>query len=158
MKKIEFSKKAKKEFNTIVGRYPEKRAAMLPTLHLAEKEFGCISPEVEVYVGELLTVPAVKVREVVTFYTMFAQQPRGKYHFQICRGISCDLLGCTKIRDYLTEKLTLEVGATSPDSKFTLSEVECLGACETAPMMQVNEDYYGKLSQKSVDKIFRKLK
>lgn len=157
MKKVEFSKKAKEQFEKILGNYPEKRAAMLPVLHLAEKEFGYISPEVEVYVGELLDVPPVKVREVLTFYTMFASKKRGEHHFQVCRGIACDLLGCTKIIEYLKEHLGVDVGATSDDFKVTLSEVECLGACETAPMMQLDDDYYGKLTPKAIDKICRKI-
>ncbi len=102
--KIEFSKRAKAESEKILGKYPEKRAAMLPILYLAEKEFGHISGEVEKYVGKLLDVPPVKVHEVMTFYTLIASKPRGKYHFQVCRGLSCDLKGGMQIIDYLSEK------------------------------------------------------
>lgn len=158
MSEVAFSKEAQAEFEDILTRYPEKRAAMLPTLHLAEKEFGWISPHVEVYVAGLLDVPPVKVREVLTFYTMYAARPRGQYHFQVCRGIACDLLGCTKIVDYLETKLDLTSGETSEDFKYTLSEVECLGACETAPMMQLNEDYHGHLSPKVIDKLCKDLR
>ncbi len=158
MSKIEFSPKAKSQFEEIVSRYPEKRAAMLPTLYLAEGEFGYISPEVEVYVGQLLEVPPVKVREVLTFYTLFASKPRGKYHFQVCRGISCDLRGCTKVIEHLSEKLGIRPDETSADRKFTFSEVECLGACETAPMMQMNEDYYGDLTTAKLEKLIKGLK
>jgi len=151
--KVAFSKEALDEFEDILTRYPERRAAMLPTLHLAEKEFGWISPEVEVYIGELLETPPVKVREVLTFYTMYASKPRGKHHFQVCRGISCDLLGCAKIKAHLEKKLGLKSGETSKDMKYTITEVECLGACETAPMMQLNDDYYGLLTSAAVDKL-----
>jgi len=156
--KVTFSPEAKNQFEEILSRYPEKRAAMLPTLYLAEKEFGYISPEVEVYIGELLEVPPVKVREVLTFYTLFASKPRGKYHFQICRGLSCDLRGCTKIIEHLAGKLDLKSEETSTDMKYTLTEVECLGACETAPMMQVNEDYQGHLTPVKIDKMLKDLK
>ncbi len=153
MSKVAFSQESLSEFERIVAQYPERRAAMLPTLYLAEKEFGHISPEVEVYVGELLQVPAIKVREVLTFYTLFASKPRGKLHFQVCRGISCDLRGCTKIIEHLQEKLNLNSEETSADLAYTLSEVECLGACETAPMMQLNDDYHGDLTTETVDLI-----
>jgi len=156
--RVEFSKEARAEFDDIVKRYPERQAAMLPTLHLAEKEFGWISPDVEVYVGQLLEIPPVKVREVLTFYTMYAQNKRGKHHFQVCRGISCDLVGCTKIVEYLEEKLAVKSGDTTDHFSFTLSEVECLGACETAPMMQLDDDYHGKLTPAEIDKICKDLK
>lgn len=156
--KVEFSKKARAQCEEIISQYPEKMAAMLPVLYLAEKEFGHISPEVEVYVGELLEVPPVKVHEVMTFYTLIAGKPLGKYHFQVCRGLSCDLRGCTKIVDYLEEKLNLRVEETSQDEKYTLSVVECLGACETAPMMQLNDDYHGYLTPYKIDEILKNLK
>jgi NADH-quinone oxidoreductase subunit E len=152
---VKFSKEAEKEFNDILERYPrdQRRAAMLPTLYLAEREFGHISHDVEQYVGELLEVPPVKVHEVVTFYTLFAREPRGKYHFQVCRGVSCDLKACQVTTNHLSEKLSIKVGETSEDLKYTLTEVECLGACEVAPMMQLNEDYYSNLTPERLDEI-----
>jgi len=153
--KIEFSKRAKAESEKIIGKYPEKRAAMLPILYLAEKEFGHISGEVEKYVGKLLDVPPVKVHEVMTFYTLIASKPRGKYHFQVCRGLSCDLKGCMQIIDYLSEKLKLSSDETSDDLMYTFTPVECLAACETAPMMQLNEDYHGNLTKEKIDHILK---
>ncbi|MCG8607696.1 NAD(P)H-dependent oxidoreductase subunit E [bacterium] len=152
---VKFSKEAQKEFTQILDRYPkdQQRAAMLPTLYLAEKEFGHISHEVEQYVGELLAVPPVKVHEVMTFYTLIAREPRGKYHFQVCRGLSCDLNACPTITNHLCEKLNIKVGETSVDLKYTLNEVECLGACEVGPMIQLNDDYYGNLTPDRLDEI-----
>ena len=152
-----FSPESLTKFEKIVAQYPERRAAMLPTLYLAEKEFGHISPDVELYVGELLQVPPVKVREVLTFYTLFASKPRGEFHFQVCRGISCDLRGCTKVIERLQEKLKLHSDETSEDLKYTLTEVECLGACETAPMMQLNDDYHGDLTLELIDKMLAEI-
>ncbi|RMF60127.1 MAG: NAD(P)H-dependent oxidoreductase subunit E [Calditrichaeota bacterium] len=152
---VKFSKASQKKVDEILSRYPEKRAAMLPVLYLAEKEFGYISPEVEVYVGELLDVPPVKVHEVMTFYTLIARQPRGKLHFQVCRGLSCDLRGCERIMNYLSDKLGVRPNETSEDLKVTLTPVECLGACETAPMMQLNEDYIGHLTAEKIDEILK---
>ncbi|MFQ5706152.1 MAG: complex I 24 kDa subunit family protein [bacterium] len=155
--KVQFSKKSRAQAEEIIRRYPQKRAAMLPILHLAESEFGAVSPEVEVYVGELLEVPPVKVHEVMTFYTMLASKLRGKHHFQVCRGLSCDLRGCTKIIDYLSDQLKLKPGESSEDLQFTFSTVECLGACETAPMMQLNDDYIGDLTEQKIADILKKL-
>ena len=154
---VEFSKEGKKKLKQILSRYPadQKRAAMLPALYLAEKEFGHISLEVEQYVADLLEVPPVKVHEVMTFYTLIAREPRGKYHFQVCRGLSCDLRGCEVIKRYLADKLDLEVGESSEDMSYTLVEVECLGACETAPMMQLNDDYHGNLTPEKLDEILK---
>ncbi len=155
---VAFSKRALQKCEQIIEQYPQKQAAMLPVLHLAEKEFGHISLEVEQYVAGLLEVPPVKVHEVVTFYTLFPRERRGKYHFQVCRGLSCDLLGCNNIMRHLKKKLRVKVGGTSKNRRYTLSEVECLGACETSPMMQLNDDYYGKLTTSAVDKIVKGLK
>jgi len=155
VKKIEFSKSTHKKFDEIVSQYPQKMAAMLPVLYLAEKEFGHVSPEVEVYVASLLDVPPVKVREVLTFYTLISSQPRGKYHFQVCRGLSCDLSGCEKLITYLSEKLNIKPGETSADLRYSLTEVECLAACETAPMMELNDDYLGKISREKIDQILK---
>ncbi len=156
--KIEFSRTAKAECDQIIAKYPEKRAAMLPVLYLAEKEFGHISLEVEKYVGILLDVPPVKVHEVMTFYTLIAAKPHGKYHFQVCQGLSCDLKGCVEIIDYLSGKLKLSSNETSDDLMYTFTPVECLAACETAPMMQLNEDYYGNLTKEKIDDILKESK
>ena len=153
--KIEFSTEIKTQAQEIINRYPQKMAAMLPLLYLAEKEFGYISPQVEAYVGELLEVPPVKVHEVMTFYTLIARKPRGKFHFQVCRGLSCDLRGCEKLINYLSEQLKINPGETSQNLEFTLSTVECLGACEVAPMMQLNEVYIGHLTENKIHKIVR---
>ncbi|MFQ5639970.1 MAG: complex I 24 kDa subunit family protein [bacterium] len=152
---VKFSPKAHSKFEEIVRRYPEKQAAMLPVLYLAEKEFGHISLDVEKYVGQLLEVPPVKVHEVMTFYTLIAGEPRGKLHFQVCRGLSCNLLGCESMIHHLSKKLKMEPNTTSEDLKFTLTPVECLGACETAPMMQLNDDYIGFLTKSKIDKILK---
>ena len=155
---IEFSRTAKAECAKIIAKYPEKRAAMLPVLYLAEKEFGHISLEVEEYAGKLLDVPPVKVHEVMTFYTLIAAKPRGKYHFQVCRGLSCDLMGCVKVIDYFSEKLKIKPDETSKDLMYTLTSVECLAACETAPMMQLNDDYHGDLTKDKIDDIVKESK
>jgi NADH-quinone oxidoreductase E subunit len=148
-----FSERTRKKIDKIVARYPQKEAAILPLLHITQQEFGFISPESEKLVAEILGIKPIRVREVVTFYTMLDREPIGKYSIQVCSNLSCSLLGVEKLIDYLKEKLRIEPGQTTKDKKFTLSLVECLGACEQAPCMMVNFDYYGNLDKKKIDKI-----
>ncbi len=154
---IEFSAAAKKEFEEILKHYPDKQAAMLPTLHLAKREFKAITPEVMEYVGKLLDVPPVKVLSTVSFYTMFPREEEGKYVIQVCATLSCSLMGAETVVDYLKKKLKIDVGETTPDKKFTLKKVECLGSCGTAPVMQINDDYYENLTEKKIDEILDSL-
>lgn len=153
----QFSEQTKKKLDEIIAHYPQKKAALLPVLHLAQREFGHISFEEEKTVASLLGIKPIEVREVVTFYSMFLREPAGKYHVQICSNLSCSILGAENLIDYLEKKLGIGVGETSADQKFTLSTVECLGACEHAPCMMVNFEYYGNLDQDKIDKILDNL-
>jgi len=148
-----FSERTRKKIDKIVARYPQKEAAILPLLHITQQEFGFISPDSEKQIAEILGIKPIRVREVVTFYTMLNREPVGKYYIQVCSNLSCALLGSEKLIDYLKGKLGIEPGQTTKDKKFTLSLVECLGACEQAPCMMVNFDYYGNLDKKKIDKI-----
>lgn len=155
---VQFSQESLKEFDKIVAKYPQKNAAMLPVLYLAQKEFGYISSEVMEYVAEIMEVPIARVLGVVTFYTMFNMKPIGRHHIQVCRTLPCALAGSERITAAIKEKLKINLGETTPDGRFTLSEVECLASCGTAPMMQVNDDYYENLTEKSVGEILDRLK
>jgi len=154
----EFSDAIKKEVEGIIARYPEKKAALLPVLHAAQREFGYIAEDTEKMVASLLGIAPVEVREVVTFYTMYNRKPVGKYHIQVCSNLTCTLLGGESVLEYLRTKLDVEPGETTEDKKFTLSTVECLGACEEAPCMMVNFDYFGHLDKERIDKILDQLK
>lgn len=154
----EFSAQTKERIKEIISLYPRKEASLLPVLHLAQQELGYISSEAERWVAEMLGIKPIKVREAVTFYTMFYQEKLGKYHIQVCSNLTCSLLGSEKLIDYLMEKLNIQMGQTTLDGMFTLSTVECLGACEEAPCMQINFDYYGNLNKKKVDSILAGLK
>ena len=158
MDAVKFSDESLKKFHEIVGRYPHKNAAMLPVLYLAQKEFGYISPEVMEYVAEIMGVPVARVLGVVTFYTMFNMKPIGRHHIQVCRTLPCALAGTERITEAIKKKLSIGVGETTADGRFTLSEVECLASCGTGPMMQVNDDYYENLTEKSVGEILDRLK
>ncbi len=155
---LEFSDKIKKEVQEILARYPEKKAALLPVLHVAQKEFGFIGEDTERLVAGLLDIKPVQVREVVTFYTIYNRRPVGKYHIQVCSNLPCSLLGAESLIDYLKKKFKIGLGETTEDKKFTISTVECLGVCEQAPCMMVNFDYYGDLDEGKIDKILDDLK
>jgi len=149
----EISEQTRKRIEETVSRYPRKEAALLPVLHLVQQEVGRISPNEETWVARLLGICPIKVREAVTFYTMFTPKSLGRYHIQVCSNLSCTLLGAGPLLDYLKEKLGIGVGETTPDGKFTLTTVECLGACEQAPCMMVNFDYHGNLDRRKIDEI-----
>jgi len=151
------TEQTKKRIEEIISRYEKKEAALLPVLHLVQREKGFISSQEEKQVADLLGIRPIKVKEVVTFYTMINQEPVGKYHIQVCSNISCSLLGAESLIEHLKGKLGIEVGETTQDKKFTLSTVECLGACEQAPCMMINFDYYGNLDKEKIDKILDSL-
>jgi NADH-quinone oxidoreductase subunit E len=141
-----FSSNAQAEFEQIVSRYPVKRAAVMPTLWLAQREFGYLSEDVMTYVAELLQLSPAFVASVASFYTMYYKRPMGTYHVQVCTNLSCALLGATDIVACLEHRLGIGLGETDPTRKFSLSEVECLGSCGTAPMMQINDDFWENLT------------
>ncbi|NOR53924.1 MAG: NADH-quinone oxidoreductase subunit NuoE [Candidatus Aminicenantes bacterium] len=107
--------------------------------------------------AHLFNIKPIKVKEVVTFYTMFNQKEVGKYHIQVCSNLSCSLLGSESLIDHLKNKLGIEIGETTSDKKFTLMTVECLGACEQAPCMMINFDYFGNLDKEKIDNILDNL-
>ena len=156
---LEFPKDKQKEIEWLLSRYPRKEAAMLPLLHLAQYEFGYISDEVMDLVGKTLELPTSRVKDVVTFYTMYHEQPVGKYHFQVCHTLSCAIRGSSQVVSYLEQKCNVKCGkGVSADGKFSIEKVECLGSCNSAPMLQLNDDYHEFLSKESVDNLFEKLK
>lgn len=146
-----------KKIDDLAARYPAKQAALLPVLHLVQNEKGFLSPGDEQAVAGRLGIPAIKVREVVTFYTMFRRSPVGKYHIQVCTNLSCSLAGGDGLAGHLEDRLGIALGGTTADGKFTLTGVECLGACETAPCLMINFDYYGNLDADGIDKILEGL-
>jgi NADH-quinone oxidoreductase E subunit len=155
---LEFSPEAYKKFEETVNRYPKREAAMLPVLYLAQQEFGYLGQEAIEYIATLMGQPPARVYGVVTFYTMFYTKPIGRYHIQVCRTLPCALRGAEKLTGLLRKTLGVEVGQTTADGRFTLSEVECLASCGTAPMMQINDDYYENLTDEKVTEILAGLK
>ena len=143
---LQFSSENEATFQRIVARYPVRRAALLPTLWLAQEQWGYLSLEVMEYVAERLDLKPAFVGSVASFYTMYYKRPMGRHHVQVCTNLSCALVGSDRILDCLRQRLGIEVGETTADGKFSLSEVECLASCGTAPMMQINDDYWENLT------------
>jgi NADH-quinone oxidoreductase E subunit len=141
----------------LAARYPRKSAAMLPALHLVQNAKGFVGPEDEAEVAEALGVPVVQVREVLTFYTMFRRKPAGRHLLQVCTNLSCTLMGGERVLDYLKAKLGIGAGETTADGRFSLVSVECLGACDEAPCLMVNEKYCGRLTEDRIDEILKGL-
>jgi len=154
---LRFSPEVLEEIAKLRERYPTNEAALLPVLHIAQREFGHVSLEAEEAVGDALEIPAPRVHGVSTFYTMFSNDAVGKYHVQVCTNVTCSLLGAEHIVKYLEKKLGIKTGETTADARFSLNEVECLGSCGTAPMMQINEEYYENLTEEKIDKILDSL-
>ena len=144
------------QMDKITGQYEDKRAALLPLLHLVQEKRGLISPESEQEIADYLGIPVVHVHEVVSFYHLFHQTKKGKCHFSVCQTTACALLGGEDIIEHIKTRLSIKAGETTPDGKFSLSVVECLGACEIAPMMQCNKEYVGHLNKKKIDELIEK--
>lgn len=150
----EFKAKADK----LRARYPRPDAALIPLLHELQKEAGYVPEEGMDELAKLLGLPYSRVKAVVTFYTMFNREPVGKYHLQLCRNISCHMAGAPDLLAHLKRALGIEEGETTKDGLFTLSAVECLGACGAAPVMQVNEDYFENLDTAKLDALLDDLR
>lgn len=153
-----FSQEELAKIEKIKSQYPDKKAALMSLLWMAQKKWGWLSEDVQKYVGDLLDLPYSHVNGVATFYTMYFKKPMGKYHVQVCTNVSCMLRDGDKIYAHVSDKLGLKHNETTPDGIFSLEEVECMGACGGAPMMAVNEDFYENIDIISVDNLIDSLK
>ncbi len=139
-------------------KYPTALAAVMDTVYIAQEQNGFISNEVMEEIANVLGIDKVNVLSVVTFYTMYHTKPMGKYHVQVCTNVSCMLRGAYEIWDGVKDKLGLDHMKVSSDGKYSLEEVECMGACGYAPMIAVNEDYFENLNKEKVFEILDSLK
>ena len=146
-----------RELEEILGRYPTKMAACLPLLHLCQEQNGWISDEVIAYVATRLELSTAHVKGVVTFYTLYNQHPVGKHQVWVCKTLPCALRGAGDVLAQCEKKLGIHAGETTPDGKVTLRTAECLASCGTAPMIQVDKDYFENLTPAKVDEILEKL-
>ena len=155
---LEFNENTRKKLAETSERLPDRHSLMIPALAMAQKDFGYISTEAMELIANELEVTVAEVKAVATFYTMFNKKPVGKYHIQVCQNLTCSILGAEPLITYLEKKLDIACGETSKDKMFTLSRVECLGSCGTAPVMQINDDYYENLTTQKIDEILATLK
>ncbi len=146
-----FSESRMREIKDLVARYPAPRSALLPVLHMAQEDFGWLSPEVQQMVADVLGVSLMQVREVVTFYTMFRERPCGRYLLEVCTNASCMLNGANELVAHMCDRLGIRVGETTPDGLFTVTEVECAGACGGAPVVQINNEYHERVTPADMD-------
>jgi NADH-quinone oxidoreductase subunit E len=145
------------EVRRLQSLYPDKRGALLPVLHMAQDTFGYISLAAEEYVAGLFELSPAHVHEVVTFYTLYFQAPKGRHVVAVCHNLSCHLAGAPDILAHVKGRLGVEVGETTGDGRVTLQSVECLCACEGAPMMQVDDRYEVHLTPDKVDRLLEAL-
>lgn len=155
---MKLSEKYKAEIDDILSRYPVRRSALLPLLYLAQAEEGYVTEAAMKEIAGLLRLTPPQVYETVTFYTMLSLKPLGKFHIQVCKSLMCALVGSDTVLGWMKSKLGIGPGETTADKMFTVSAVECLGACGTGPMMQINGDYYERLNEEKVDRILADLK
>ena len=152
-----FTPDNKAKFDQIVRRYPVKRSAILPLMFVVQRERGgWLDPPGVAYLADRLGVRITDIWEVATFYSMINTEPVGRYHLQVCKTLSCKIMGAGKVTAKCAERLGIKPGQTTEDGMFSLSEVECLGSCGTAPMMQIGFDYYENLTTEKVDEILDK--
>ena len=148
----------KDEIDDIISRYPVRRSALLPLLNLAQRDQGYVSEAAMKEIAGILKLTPPQVYEVVTFYTMLSLKRLGTFHLQVCKSLMCALVASDDLIQWLSTKLGIKPGETTPDGMFTLSVVECLGSCATGPMMQINDDYYDRLTEEKVDRILADLR
>lgn len=155
---IKFSDAALAEYRELTTRYPTRQAALLPTLWIAQREFGWLSDAAQDYVARLMELPRAHVRAVVSFYTMLHRKPVGRHLLDVCTNLSCRLRGADRIVEAARRKLKIELGETTADGKFTLASVECLASCGTAPMLQHNQhEFHENLTEEKIEKLIDEL-
>lgn len=142
-----------------VARYEDRKSAIIPSLYRVQKENGgWVSPECVKYLSGIMDIPEVWIEEVLTFYSMFNKKPVGKLHVQVCCNVSCAMNGGRELLKHLCSTFQATPESVTPDGRYTFSQVECLGACDKAPMMQVNDKYHEGLTNDSAVAILKGLK
>ena len=153
------SEEAERRIEEIKQLYPVVRSAVMPALYLAQEELGSITQDAVIWVASKLGLSPVHVMEVATFYTMYYKQPVGKYHFQVCRTLSCALRGARRVSEHLSKSFGgISPSEISPDGMFSFEEVECLGSCGTAPMCQINDVFFENLTIEKLDEIIARIR
>jgi NADH-quinone oxidoreductase subunit E len=150
---MRFSEEFETRFSEMMTHYPTRRSALVPTLLYAQDEIGFLSDEVIAELAGRLDLTDLEVRNVISYYSMLATRPRGKFNVQVCTNIACMLRGGEELLEHCEKKLGIGHKGTTPDGMFSLEEVECIGACSWAPAVQVNYDYHEDLTNAKMDKV-----
>jgi NADH-quinone oxidoreductase subunit E len=154
-----WSQKEKQELNEILKKYPDKRSAILPALYLAQREKNWLDDDDIAAVAEALEVSVTHVHSIIGFYTLFRKRPTGKYIIQVCTDLPCALRGAEDFYKRLCERLGLgPEGGTTEDGLFTVEEVVCIAACDKAPCLQINLEYYENLTDEQIDEVIDRLR
>jgi NADH-quinone oxidoreductase E subunit len=153
-----FGETVLKEIDEIRVKYPDRRSALLPSLYIAQREFGWLSQEAMQCVAKALNLSESIVRGTASFYSMFKHKPVGRHLIQLCTNVSCMILGAERLVDFLGSKYGLQPDGTTEDGRLSLVVMECIGACGTAPAMLVNTDFFDNLSEKRIEEILEKYK
>jgi len=156
--KPHFSEERLLEIATLVKKYPHAKSALMPALYMAQEDFGYLNMDTQQMVADVLGLRLMEVREVVTFYTMFKEQPHGKYLLEVCTNASCMLNGADALFEHMSATLGIKAGETTEDGLFTIAEVECAGACAGAPVVQVNNIYHESATAASMDTLITKVR
>ncbi len=157
MEEIKFSEDELNVVEAYKSKYPTTQSAIMPVLWMAQKKWGWLSKEVMEYVAQLLGLSYAHVYGVATFYTMYFKKPMGRHHVQVCTNVSCMLRKGDEIYEHVSKVLNLKHMEASADGKFSLEEVECMGACGGAPMIVINEDFYENVDIGKVEEILNNL-
>jgi NADH-quinone oxidoreductase subunit E len=148
-----FSQEFETRFADMLTHYPTKRSVLVPTLLYAQDEVGYLRDEVIHEIAQRLELTDLEVNNVISYYSMLTTKPRGKYNVQVCTNIACMLVGGEELLEHCSRKLGIKNKQTTADGKFTLEEVECIGACSWAPAVQVNYDFHENLTPEKMDKV-----
>jgi len=152
------SPESRQKIESLKKVYETDQSALIPALHVAQADQGWLSEDTQREVAQILGLTPQAVRQVVTFYTMFNQKPVGRHMIQVCRNLSCSLLGGQRLQKQIQDKLGLTDGETTQDGRFTYVSVECLGSCGTAPVLMVNDRYYENVTPQQVERLLEELK
>lgn len=158
MKTFTYTKENEESFQAQLKKYPNSDSMMLPALWLVQEQIGWDSPESMIFVANKLKKSPIEVHSFASFYTMFNLKPIGTYHIELCKTLSCMLMGSRDLKKFIKDTIGIEPGQTSEDGKFHLSEVECLGACGGAPMFALNGSYHENQSVQSLEKLIKECK
>jgi len=153
---VELSKETIQEIETAAAKYPDRNSALMPALWAAQRQFGYLSEEVLEAVALAVGVPKAKAQGIATYHTLYWKKPVGKNVLMLCTNVACTLMGAETMLEHLERKLGIREGGTTPDGKFTLMEVECIGSCGSGPAMVINETFYYELTESKIDEILAK--